>query len=147
MILSEESVRLELKETSEDRLKLLTLTIKNGFDMDSVHDQLKSFVKAYEGRLVIVIGFEGEDVEATRNTIINVAGRLLTSEADVVQKIKGCLVKPRSMSSNEKTLMTLFNTMYVSRRPFLVTCKENKQEAFVKKLVDREQEKRLKREK
>ena len=145
--MSSETGRLELQETSEDRLKLLTLIIKNGFDVNHVHDQLKTFTTTYDSRSVVVVGFEGEVVEVTRSTIISVASLLIASEAHMKKKIKGILVKPRSMTSNEQTLMTLFNTMYVSRRPILVTCKESKQEAFIKKLVDRETEKRLKREK
>tara|TARA_B110001450_G_scaffold207090_1_gene197373 strand:- start:4647 stop:5042 length:396 start_codon:yes stop_codon:yes gene_type:complete len=115
-------------------------------ERDQLDMVITNFMNAYEKRIVITIGFEGPIVNVSRQTIVDLVARLVGIKSENVRKVKGCLITPRGMTSNETSLATLFTTLYSTRCAFLVTDNVTAQNVFVHKLIEREKRKRMKRE-
>ena len=150
-LMTTDVVRAVVEDTAEARLKCLRLTLsKNNPDtteLDTLATTLRSFVPSFEGRLVVTVDFDGPPVNTSRETIVAVAALLMTADPTNVRKVKGVVVRPRVMTSNESALASLFHTLYVSRCPFKITSSTATRDAFVERLVQRERTKRLRREK
>ena len=140
--------RIQLDITSEPRLKIMNVVLSDEppvAERDALKVAMTEFLDTYNGRLVLCIGFEGPDVMVSTQTIVDLVARLV-GVASHMKKVKGCLVKPRRMTSKETTLATLFRALYPTSFAFLVTSTVTVQDKFVEKLVKREEMKRLKRE-
>lgn len=140
---------IQLDATSEPRLWIMNVVLSDEPAMaerDEIGAAMTEFSDNYEGRLILSIGFEGPAVQVSTQTIMDLVARLTCMKPENVKKLKGCLVKPRQMTSQESTLATLFKTWYAMTATLLVTSNATSQERFVARLVERERMKRIRRE-
>lgn len=115
-------------------------------ERDEIGAAMTEFSDNYEGRLILSIGFEGNEVQVSTQTIMDLVARLTCMKPKDVRKVKGCIVKPREMASQKTKLATLFKTWYAMTVTLLVTSNVTSQERFVTRLVERERTKRMRRE-
>ena len=140
---------IQMKTTSEARLNIIDVTLTSEpsvTERDEIGATIIKFLDTYEGRLIVVVGFDGPEVQVSSDTITDLVGRLTCMKPQHLKMVKGCLVKPREMTSQGATLAALFKRLYSMKLTLLVTSKEDSQKRFIQKLIDREHEKRMKRE-
>lgn len=143
-----DGVRAVMTPTAEARLKRLIITVSKNpepTDLDALERQLHTFMATFEGRLVVVINFDGPPIVTSKPTVLAIVALLSTMDAKRAKTIKGVVVCPRDMSSRETSLATLFRSLYVARTPLEITSDVAKQTAFVERLIKREAEKRMRR--
>ena len=141
--------RIQLDTTSEPRLRIMNVVLSDEppiTERDEIGAAMTEFLDSYEGRLVLSIGFEGNELQVSTQTIMDLVARITCMKPRNVKKLKGCLVKPRKMTPKESKLATLFKTLYAMTVTLLVTSNPTSQERFVTRLVERERTKRIRRE-
>ena len=145
------TLRATLEPTSEARLRVLHVvchTTPTPPVIETLATNIEGFVQTYEGRLVVTLAFDGDEVVPTQPMILSIAGRISTAPSATLKKIKGVLVKPRAaMGPTEEALKNLFVRMapLLMRKAFQVTCDTEEERKFVQRLVAREAQKRAKR--
>ena len=145
-------VRCTLRLTEEPRLRVVDVvftTPPTAQTIDLLADALERFGRSYEDRIVLVLSFDTPElISASHEMVALTTTRLLGLSAEVMRKVKGCLVKPRRLSSTDIALKNLLVASLATstRKAFEVTSSTDAQERFLQRLVERERAKRLRKE-